>query len=301
MFSLQDYIRKEGDLSRMGLKTLSDEELTKFQSILLDMLKDIAYFCDDNNLRYVLAGGSALGAVRHGGFIPWDDDIDLMMPREDYNRFIELFDSSLSEKYYIASPSMKHNNSFHNIQVIKKDTIEKGIWDQSKFKYSGVCVDINAIDYVPENYILYHIKGVICDLFFFLVNSKMMCQCRTKLSDDIFSKSVVSWLFYGMRLLIGKMLFFVSYPRLCELYDNLISSSKASAIVSIPPGRNHYFKETRPLDVLLPFKKSEFSGESVYLPNKTNEYLTKLFGSHYMELPPEEKRERHAFVELKLI
>ena len=65
------------------------------------MFVDIKRICDKHNLILMLSGGSALGAVRHKGFIPWDDDIDLMMPRDDYDKFIDLFEEELGEKYYL--------------------------------------------------------------------------------------------------------------------------------------------------------------------------------------------------------
>ena len=64
---------------------------SEIKSVALDILKDVAHFCDTHDIRYVLAYGTMLGAVRHKGFIPWDDDIDIMMPRDDYNRFIKTY------------------------------------------------------------------------------------------------------------------------------------------------------------------------------------------------------------------
>ena len=74
---------------------------------LLEMYSDILRVCEKYNIRVMLGGGSALGAVRHGGFIPWDDDLDLIMPREDYNKFISVFDKELSDLYEITSPNSK--------------------------------------------------------------------------------------------------------------------------------------------------------------------------------------------------
>lgn len=300
MYSLQDTIRKGLNLEKYGLKVLSNDDLSKLHKVLLSMYLDIADFCDRNHLQYVLAGGSALGVVRHGGFIPWDDDIDLMMPRKDYNRFMELFEKQFERKYAIASPYRKHQDTSHCIQVINKQTTEFGIWDQALYKYPGVCIDICAIDFVPENRVAYYIRGVVSDLFFFLVNCKMMYRCHTSISNRIFSENVLSMGVYYIRLFLGFMLGWISYEDLCYLYDKFISSCKPSSLVSIPPGRDHYFKETRPMKVLLPFKECTFEGCKAYIPHDTDAYLKQLFGQDYMAIPPKEKREPHAVVELEL-
>ena len=299
MFSLQDFIRKDKGLEQYGLITLGDKEIKQLQAVLLAMYKDVMRFCGKHGIRVALAGGSALGAVRHNGFIPWDDDIDLMMPREDCKKFIELFELEMGEKYGLASPAKTSKYSFHNIQVINMSTVEKGILDQSRYKYPGVCIDINAIDYVPRNRFAYYLKGILCNGLFFLLNSKMMWKCRTKCSDRLFSASLFSKVFYYSRLALGIILTPFSYKALCCYYDKFISSSGKTDMTSIPPGRDHYFKETRPIKVMMPFVESKFEGETAYLPNDVERYLKCMYGDNYMEIPPEGKREPHALTCLK--
>ena len=77
--------------------------LKKIQQEELKMLRAFTEYCDINKLRYYLAGGTVLGAVRHQGFIPWDDDIDVIMPRPDYEKFIELTQSNMCEQYEVCS------------------------------------------------------------------------------------------------------------------------------------------------------------------------------------------------------
>ena len=81
------------------LRELTNEELEKLHQCLLFILKDFIWVCNKYNLKYTLGGGSVLGAVRHKGFIPWDDDLDVNMPREDYEKFKAIFPKELAEEY----------------------------------------------------------------------------------------------------------------------------------------------------------------------------------------------------------
>ena len=83
---------------------LSDSDIESVKKIALDILTEIDKICRENNLKYSLASGTLLGAVRHKGFIPWDDDVDIVMLYEDYQKFLEIANSKLDKKFYIATP-----------------------------------------------------------------------------------------------------------------------------------------------------------------------------------------------------
>jgi lipopolysaccharide cholinephosphotransferase len=86
---------------------LTDDDLTQMHDVLLTMYKDIKSVCDRHGLSLIAAGGTALGAIRHHGFIPWDDDMDLFMFREDYEKLSLVFDEELGENYYLLAPGRK--------------------------------------------------------------------------------------------------------------------------------------------------------------------------------------------------
>ena len=109
--------------------------------ISLDILIDVASFCERNNIRYYLACGTLLGAVRHKGFIPWDDDVDIMMPRPDFIRFMDLYESDRFKGYW-PSEGRYYYGKVYDPKTIK---YEKG-YDYKKYQPLGVDVDIFPLD-----------------------------------------------------------------------------------------------------------------------------------------------------------
>ena len=113
----------------------------------MDILTDIDEFCRENKIRYSICSGTLLGAVRHGGFIPWDDDADLFMPREDFDRFVESYNS---QKYHLVYKT-RNKEEFLNAGYAKvSDPATFRVNKRSKAKY-GVFVDVFPLDKVPEN------------------------------------------------------------------------------------------------------------------------------------------------------
>ena len=91
-------------------KFYEDKELKRLQSMEMGILKDFMKICDENGLRYFGVAGTGIGAIRHGGFIPWDDDIDIALPREDYEKFIKLVEEKMGDKSYVLNA--EHNLIF---------------------------------------------------------------------------------------------------------------------------------------------------------------------------------------------
>ena len=95
----------------MTYKEYDKETLDKLHQVEMEILDDFVKVCEKHKLRYFLTGGTMLGAVRHSGFIPWDDDVDIGMPREDYDKFIEIGDEALGDKYQLEC--FEHNKNYH--------------------------------------------------------------------------------------------------------------------------------------------------------------------------------------------
>ena len=115
------------------------------------ILKDFIRICEKNNLTYYIYAGSMLGAVRHNGFIPWDDDLDVVMFRDDYERFKEIFLASPNEKYELLS-SETEEDYFHTLsKLMLRDTLFEEKWvDQVDF-HVGINIDIFVLDDLSDD------------------------------------------------------------------------------------------------------------------------------------------------------
>ena len=94
------------DLKR-GSYALTPDDIKKLHGVILEIYHDLYQFCEKHGLKLIAGGGTAIGSVRHQGFIPWDDDMDLNLTREDYEKFIRYFDEDLGDRYELTAPGYK--------------------------------------------------------------------------------------------------------------------------------------------------------------------------------------------------
>lgn len=273
---------------------LSEEQNKTLKKTLLSICDDIFSFCEEYDLCCMLGGGSALGAVRHKGFIPWDDDVDLNMPREDYEKFAALFTLKMGDKYDIFVPDGKHGVTNLFMKVSKSGTrLEDVFIASSKTKY-GISVDIFPIENVPQKAFARKMKGLLSNGFAYLAVSNYIFENRGPLMKSLYCGSVKGKINYCFRCVAGAMLSWRPYEWWYCKYDRLVQCKEKSRYCTIPTGRRHYGGEMCEWTEFLPVKKTAFEDRIYNIPNNTDGYLTRLYGN-YMEVPPIEKREKHFY------
>ena len=281
------------------LRQLTELESAELKKKLLNIHNTIISICDKNGLRIMLSGGSCLGSIRHGGFIPWDDDLDMIMPRNDYEKFIKLYEEGqVDNQLLFEYPSKKKDVKKNHLKVFLKNTTLKEMFDDSDTFPSNIFVDVFPMDYAPNNKFLRKTKAIISDGLQFICTCVLYKKYPSKNLEVFYKQDAEAYRRYKLRLMFGGMFSFFSHRRWVYLFDQFNKRSKVSTHYTIPCGRKHYLGETLPSEVFFPPLESSFEGVRTYLPHSPHDYLSNLYGD-YMQIPPEDKRERHFIIDIK--
>ncbi len=146
----------------MGRETIAIDarELRKIQLLQLDILKEVDRICRKHGIKYTLCGGSLLGAIRHGGFIPWDDDIDVSMLREDYERFLKICGWELDKrKYFVQTVDTDPGYRWIYGKIILKGTVYVRAGQESIKSCNGIFIDIFPRDGKFDNFVIGYIQS----------------------------------------------------------------------------------------------------------------------------------------------
>ncbi|WP_302489657.1 phosphorylcholine transferase LicD [uncultured Mitsuokella sp.] len=256
------------------MKRLNHQEIKKIE---LNILLYFDAFCKRNKLRYYLAGGTLLGAVRHQGFIPWDDDVDVCMPRKDYNRLIKIFDNN---SRFVLLSNQLNNSYFPFAKLTDSTTIVKAQYNEQE---TGLWIDILPVDGLPEDLDKVNKIYEKCDFY-----RKILSLVDTKLGE-------------------GKTTYHKYAKYLLKPIANLYGGNRCSAVIEKIALSNPY-DQSKYVGIVTwglygsgeRMLKSEFEASTSVLFEGHQfpafscwqSYLTGLYGN-FMQLPPEEKRITH--------
>ena len=250
--------------------------LKQLQNVQIEILNIIDNICRENGLRYSLYAGTLLGAVRHNGFIPWDDDLDVCMPREDYNKFIFLWDKLNIQGYILQNKdnTSKFTQSFSKIR--KNNTCFLQTKEESGKYHTGIFVDIFPVDRIPT--------GKIKRLLYIWSCMKYQLYTREFIpSEEKLIIKVVAMLLLKIVPDKKREKARKDFEKKLLIYDK----DKSSDIIFIETMGT--MKKIMPYTLLDDYVYLQF-GEKKYMCFKMwNEYLTKKYGD-YMNLPPENER-----------
>lgn len=251
------------------MRRLTVEEYKDREIKILDHIDDI---CKENDIKYSIFFGTLLGAIRHKGFIPWDDDIDIVMSRKEYEKFINTYNKN--EEYELLSYRNRSELAFPFTKICDKKTILKWTQEFHEKQEYGLFVDIFPYDNLPDNRVVK--KIMIIKIRFLLA----MLYYRTYKVKNKSMKEKIEIIFAGMHS--------------TKFYNQKIDSfsqkynSKKTQKVYFPVVAQNYNKEF--LRVYLEtFTRIEFEGSHYMAPLHYDECLTILY-KKYMELPPIDKR-----------
>ena len=281
-----------------GCVTLDEEQLKQLQSTLLSMLKDISTVMEENKISYSLGGGSVLGAVRHNGFIPWDDDIDINIPRSEFERFLPLFEERFGDRYWIHVPGRTKGYALLFPQIRLKGTSVRTRDDLNNDE-CGACIDFFYMENTYDNGLKRFIHGFGCQYHGFAVSCRKFYRDRKGIIDFA-KKTADQKLLRAARIKVFCGFFFA----LCDIDKMVKRADKwngkckdtGSGYVVFPAGRNHFFGELYRRNVAFPGERKDFENLRIPCPSDPDSYLKHLYGE-YMNIPQVADRESHIFFE----
>ena len=277
------------------LYSLTDEDTAQLHAALLEIYKDIRRVCEKYSLRLIAAGGTALGAVRHRGFIPWDDDMDLFMLREEYEQFRKVFHQELGDRYYLLAVGSPDGVNCFLPRVMKKNTTFLNMIDETAPYPHGIYIDINLLEYAPENRAAFLWKAFRADALRLISYSVYWHQYRSK-SLRAFMLPSKGALYYRIRMALGWMFSFRTAEAWFAAFDRLVRG-KPSGVYVVPSGSKRYAGEKFSPDIIFPLRTMPFEDTTMDVFQDYHWYLKNLYGD-YMRIPKPEERGRHLCLKL---
>lgn len=264
--------------------TISNKDLRKAQLLMLKILKEVHKICEENNIKYFLSDGTLIGAIRHQGFIPWDDDLDIGMLREDYEKFCKIAPQILSENFILQNFQTDKGYGLQFGKVILKNTvwIEK-VAKNTNRQWSGIYIDIFPYDNITENK---KMQKLINRLYIFIQGLILIKFKYINISNY---ESMAKKLKYVLKKIylctISKKLLIYIRDSICKRYLN-----KSKTLVTKYGG--NFYKNQNPYNFYKDLTLQTFEDTSFYIPKNYDKILKNLYGN-YMEIPPIEKQRQH--------
>lgn len=263
-------------------------ELQKVHSLELLIAAEIKRICEKNDIAYFITAGTLLGAVRHGGFIPWDDDMDFGMLRSDYEKFAECCENDLDSRFYLQNWEKDEDYPFSFSKIRLKGTHFVEAFSESVGECDGIFVDIFPFDSVPEEDFKRKIQG---KRYYFY---KRLLWIKKGMGKNMKNGNSFQKIKYYIFLFLS---IFFNYEhakrRFISIQKKYNVLNDSSLVVA--DGSYSYEKESIPRKWVEDLELISFEDTSFFSYKAKEEYLKHFYGD-YMKLPPVEKRNRHELV-----
>ena len=268
----------------------ANKQLKIVHELELKIALEIKRICEMHDIKYFLTAGTLLGAVRHGGFSPWDDDMDIGMLREDYNKFLEACEQDLGPDFFMQTWDSDPNYPFSYGKLRLKNTrFIEGFSKKSSLIENGIFVDIFPFDNVPNDVtekLKQRRRYFLC---------KRILWIKKGMGTNMKEGSLKQRIKYYLFLLASC---FVPYETVKNYYKKVqVKYNNEPSLLVVTDGSYNYDKESIKREwvenlELIPFENEEFLSYKGRI-----EYLEYFYGD-YMKLPPEEKRNRHLLLQV---
>ncbi len=265
---------------------LDKETLRRVQLVQLEMLEEVDRICRKCGIKYNIIAGTLLGAVRHGGYIPWDDDADVALLRPEYEKFRKASETELdNSRFYFQDHRNTDGYRWGYGKLRRKGTLFLREHQEHMPYEQGVFIDVFPLDNVPDNYVLRSIHCFEC----FCIR-KLLWSEVGKESD----RSRIKRTWFNLLSKIPAKTVFEAYKRLLERSNR--KETQLVRILTFPtPNKTYgYYRKWYESSADIMFEGKSFRGIRDY-----DEYLTFKFGN-YMELPPQEERKTHPVTKIKV-
>lgn len=262
--------------------------LCKVQMLELEIAQELKRVCEKNNIKYFLMWGSLLGAVRHGGFIPWDDDMDFGMLREDYEKFIEVCKKDLDSRFFLQTWDTDSEYPMHYAKLRLQGTHFVETFSENASMNNGIFIDIVPFDHAPDGIIQRKIQGF---KYFLCVR---LLWIKKGMGESMKEESKVKKIKYVSFLVFSKFFSFNGIKRYFKKTMNKYNAIQTKGIVGTTGG---YYKLIFPCAWADALENIRF--ENIEMPafKARHEFLSAAYGD-YMTPPPIEKRQGHIPVDI---